>query len=174
MRLVKKIYDIMGLVSEWSSKVVMWLILVLIIIICYDVIMRYVFNAPTIWQFHVSFMTLATLIALGWAYVYYSGGNVRVDLIYAKFPIKAKLIIDIFFTLVFFFPTFFMLAYAYVTDAWYAFSIKEAVKEHGIFYPITWPYKTLVALGFSLLWLQGVTTFVKDLLTLVKGGKEPW
>ena len=174
MRFLKKIYDGIGRISELATKTVMWTLIVLIIIICYDVMMRYVFNMPTIWQFHVSYMILASIVAMGWAYLYYIRGNVRVDLIYVKFPPMMKLIIDVFFTVVFFLPLFFMLAYEFVDDAWYAYSINEAVKEHGIFYPITWPYKSLVALGFCLLWVQALATFMEDVLTLAKGGKKPW
>lgn len=174
MKFIKRIYNGVGLVSEWSTKSVMLLVIVLIIIISYDVMTRYIFNAPNQWQFVTSYMILGSFVAIGFAYVHYLRGHVRVDLIYVKFPPKVKLIIDIFFTLVFFFPLFFMLAYEFVDDAWYAYSIKEVVKEHGIWYPITWPYKTMIALGFVLLWLQGLANFTKDVMALTKGGKEPW
>lgn len=174
MRFIKKIYDTVGLVSEWSINAVMGLVVVLIVIISYDVMTRYVFNTPNQWQFVTSYMILGSFVAIGFAYVHSLRGHVRVDLIYVKFPAKVKLIIDIFFTLVFFLPLFFMLGYEFVDDAWYAFSIQEVVKEHGIWYPITWPYKTFIALGFVLLWLQGLAIFMKDVITLAKGGKEPW
>lgn len=174
MRLIKKIYDGIGLLSEWSAKAVMGLIVVVIIIISYEVTMRYAFNAPTPWHYVTSYMLLAVFVAMGWGYIHYLGGHVRVDVIYVKFPPKVKLLIDVFFAIVFFLPLLFMLAYVFVGDAWYAYSINEKVKEHGIWYPITFPYKTLVALGFCILWLQGVAKFVRDAISLFKGGKEPW
>lgn len=173
MRIIKKIYDGIGLVSEWVGRVAMWLVIVLIVIITYEVMMRYLFNAPTIWSFDLGYMFLATLAALGFAYVYYHRGNVRVDVIYIKFSPKTKLIVDIVFTIAFFFPLFFMLALVFVQNAWYAYSIKEIV-AWGCWSPLTWPYKTMIALGFSLLFLQGIATFLKDVMALAKGGKEPW
>ena len=173
MKIIKKIYDGVGLVSQWLGRLVMWLVVVLIVIITYEVMMRYLFNAPTVWSFDLGYMLLATLAALGFAYVYYHRGNVRVDVIYTRFSPKGKLIVDVVFTLLFFFPLFFMLVYVFLKDAWYAYSIKEIV-PWGCWFPVTWPYKTMIALGFGLLLLQGTATFLKDVAALIKGGKEPW
>ena len=174
MKLSKRIFDILGKISEWSAKTVMWLVVVLIVIVSYDVLMRYIFNAPTNWQFVLSYMLFATSVALGWAYVHYLGGNVRVDILYAKFPIRTRLIIDTLFTLIFFFPSFSLLSFVFIRDAWYAYSIAEKVTFHGTWYPITWPYKTAIALGFCLLFLQGIANFLKDVISLAKGGEKPW
>lgn len=173
MRVIKKIYDGIGLLSEWSGKVARWVVFVLILAITYEVVMRYVFNAPTIWVFDVSYMLYAVLCSLGFAYVYYHGGNVRVDIIYVRFSPKGKLIIDIVFTLIFFFPLYFMLTAIFAQDVWYAYQIKETTMR-TFFYPLTWPYKTLIAVGFGLLCLQGIATFLKDVIALAKGGKQPW
>lgn len=173
MRVIQKIYNGMGLVSEWSGKVVSGLIVLLIICIAYDVALRYIFNAPTIWSFSVSYMLGGAFAAIGLCYVYYHGGNVRIDIIYSRFSPKGKLIIDIFFTFFIFFPLFFTLAKLFIQDALFSYSTHEVGYE-SVLYPVLWPFKTLLALGFSLLFLQGIATFVKDVMALVKGGKEPW
>jgi len=54
MSVIKKAYDGMGLVSEWTGRAVMALVAVLIVSICYDVFARYLFNAPTIWSYTLS------------------------------------------------------------------------------------------------------------------------
>jgi len=174
VKLSKKVFDLLGKVSEWSARIVMWLVILLIIIVSYDVLMRYMFNAPTKWQFVLSYMLFATSVALGWAYVHYVGGNVRVDVLYTRFPTRVKLIIDTLFTLIFFFPSFSLLSYVFIRDAWYAYSIGEKVTFHGIWYPITWPYKTAIALGFCLLLVQGIAIFLRDMISLAKGGGKPW
>ncbi len=40
--------------------------------------------------------------------------------------------------------------------------------------PITWPYKMVIAVGMVFLLLQGIATFLKDIMVLSKGGNEPW
>ncbi len=173
MSIIQKIYDGIGLVSEWTGKAARWLIVIIIIAITYDVFMRYALNAPTNWSWCLSYMLGASFLALGLAYTYYHRGNVRIDIIYSRFSPKTKLVIDVFFTLLFFFPLFFILIRIFIQDAWFAYSIRQ-IDNNSVWYPITWPFKTAVALGFCLLFLQGIATFVKDVTALVKGGKEPW
>ncbi|MBA7626731.1 hypothetical protein ES703_34186 [subsurface metagenome] len=173
MRVIKKIYDGIGLLSEWSGRVARFVIIILIVIITYEVMMRYVFNAPTFWQFDISCMLEATFACVGFAYLHYHRGHVRVDVIYTRFSPKGKLITDIVFTLIFFFPLYFLLTMVFIKDALFAYEIQETTMR-TYWYPITWPYKSLVALGFSFLCLQGIATFLKDVMALAKGGKEPW
>jgi len=159
--------------SERIAKVVSWLVALLILSICYDVFMRYLFNAPTNWSFALSYMMGAALSALGLAYVHSVGGNVRVDIIYNKFSPKMKLILDLFFTIIFFFPLYGLLAYYFGVNTWHAFVIKR-YDINSIWYPVVWPYMTAITLGFAFLFLQGIATFLRDLRTLMKGGAEPW
>ena len=173
MRVIQKIYNGIGLVSEWSGKVVMFLVVVLIVTIAYDVFMRYLLNAPTIWSYTLSYMLGTSIIALGLPYVYYHNANVRIDIIYSKLPPKGRLILDIVLTIGLFFPLIFLLIKVFGQDTWEAYLCHEVATE-SVWYPILWPFKTVVTLGFVLLFLQGITTFTKDVISLAKGGKEPW
>lgn len=173
MKAIQKVCNGINLLSEWSGRAVRWLLVPLIISIAYDVFMRYVFNAPTIWSFSLSYMLGGTVEMIGFAYVLYHRGHVSVDLIYAKFPKKIKLIINVVFTAIFFLPLFFMLSKVSVEHAYWSCSVNEIATE-SVWYPIVWPFKIAVALGFCLLFLQGVSNFLKDITTLVKGGGEPW
>ena len=159
--------------SERIAKVTSWLVALLIVSICYDVFMRYLFNAPTIWSFALSYMMGAALSALGLAYVHSVAGNVRVDIIYNKFSPKVRLLIDLFFTIIFFFPLYGLLAYYFGVNTWHAFVIKR-YDINSIWYPVVWPYMTAITLGFVFLFLQGIAIFLRDLRSLMKGGAEPW
>lgn len=173
MKIIQKICDGMSLVSEWSAKLVMWLVLVLIVSIVYEVIVRYVFNSPTSWSFVLSYMLGAIIVAMGLAYIHSIDFNVRIDVIYARFSPRGKLIVDLFFTLFYFFPLAFLLIKVFSQGALFAYSVKEKAFE-STWYPVTWPYKSILTLGFILLLLQGIATFVKDIMSLVKGTKQPW
>jgi len=173
MKILQNIYKGMGLVSQWSGKIVSYVVLALIVSITFEVMMRYVFNAPTNWSFSLSYMMGGAISAVGLAYVFLYKTNVRVDVFYSRFSPKGKLVVDIIFTCIFFFPLFFMLAWVFGKDALYSFSIHETATE-STWYPILWPYKTVLALGFSLAFLQGIANFIKDVLALAKGGEEPW
>jgi len=173
MRVIKKLYNGIGVVSEWSGKVVMFLVVVLMVTIAYDVFMRYLLNAPTIWSYSLSYMLGSTIIALGLPYVYYHNANVRIDIIYSKLPQMGRIILDVVLTVVLFFPMIFLLIRVFGQDAWAAYLCGEVAMD-SIWYPVLWPFKMVVSLGFVLLFLQGIATFIKDVVSLTEGGKQPW
>jgi TRAP-type mannitol/chloroaromatic compound transport system permease small subunit len=96
-----------------------------------------------------------------------------VDVIYSRFSPKGKLIVDILFTLFFFFPLIIMLINAFWHEVLHSYQVKEEVWM-AAWHPILWPVKAMVTLGFCLLLLQGIATFLRDVMALVKGGNEPW
>ncbi len=173
MKIIQKIYDGISAASEWSGKTSRWLILIIIGTIFYDVFSRYIFNNPSTWSWALSYMLGACFIAIGFAYTYYHEGNPRIDIIYAKLSPKKKLVIDIFFTLFLFLPLFFFLGKLFIEDALLAYSVSERDISSS-WLPLTWPFKAGMAVGFILLFLQGTVTFVKNVIALANGGKEPW
>jgi len=173
MRAIKNICNGIGLVSEWSSRIAVCLIIVLIVIINYEVVMRYIFNAPTLWSHVLSYLVGAVLATMGLAYVWHHNANVRIDVIYSRFSLKGKLLVDIIFTLIFFFPCIIMLINAFGQEVLHSYQVKEKVWM-AAWYPVLWPVKAMVTIGLGLLLLQGIATFLRDVMALVKGGKEPW
>jgi len=173
MRVIQKLCDRIGIVSEWSGRIIGFLMIVLVLNIVYDVFARYVFNAPTIWSYGLSYMTGTAIIAMGMCYVYYHHANVTIDIIYSRLPLKGRLMIDVGLTLLCFFPLVLMLTKVWAQETWQSYVLKEVAGE-TIWYPPLWPIKLVVTVGFGLLFLQGLATFVHDVISLVKGGKEPW
>ena len=173
MQVLQRFCEGMGRVSVWTGRGVSFLLPVLILSIVYEVLSRYAFNSPTDWSFTISFMIGTVIIALGLCYLHQERGNVRVDLFYNHFPRKVQLGLDISLTVALFFPLTFMLTRVWVLDTWHAFVVGE-VPVTGIFYPLLWPFKALITIGFALLFLQGLANFIKDVASLAKGGEEPW
>jgi len=170
---LRKFYEGVSWISETSGRLVSYLLVLLVLNIVYDVFARFVFNAPTIWSYMLSCMTGTAIISLGMCYVLYHNANVRVDIFYARLPLKAKLIVDLVVTAFVFFPLTFMLTRVWAIDAWHSWVIKE-ISAETIWYPPLWPIKTIITIGFALLFLQGVAIFVRDLVWFRRGGERPW
>jgi TRAP-type mannitol/chloroaromatic compound transport system permease small subunit len=96
-----------------------------------------------------------------------------VDIISMRFPAKTRAILEVVFTILFFFPLFYILTKLFVQDAFFALATNQ-VDNTSAWSPITWPYKMVIAAGMVFLLLQGTATFLKDVLILRKGGGEPW
>jgi TRAP-type mannitol/chloroaromatic compound transport system permease small subunit len=169
MKIIQRLIEGVGFASDQSGKLVSWINIVLVITISYDVMMRYIFSAAADWSYTLSYMLGATMFCIGQGYVQRIDGHVRVDLLYAKFSPKTKRILDLVFTILFFLPTFFMVSRALWIDFLYAYNVKEKAIE-STWYPITWPYKLLIAMGLTLFFIQGFVRFIQDLRALAKGG----
>ena len=156
------------LVVENVGKLVSWIIIVLIGAITYDVIMRYAFSAPTIWSFDVSYMLGGTLMLMGLSYAHMRKSHVRVDVIVKSFPPRVRLILELLFTIVFFFPLMAVLlqiSYVRMVDSWV---IKE-VSRLGMWHPSMVPFRIMMFAAFVLLALEGLVQFVANIRRMAKG-----
>ena len=148
--------------SEWSGKAVAWMIIPLFLSLTYEGIARYLFNAPTLWAYDVSYMLYGALFMLGAHYTLMRGAHIRTDMLWEKFSPRTKGRIDTIAYIFFFFPAMFLLFYASVDEAWHAFQMGE-LSEQTAWRPYLWPFKAVVPLTSLLLMIQGVSELLKSL-----------
>jgi len=163
---VKTIVKVIDSISEYSGRVVSWACIILFVEVCYDVIARYVFNAPTMWSYETSCMLGITIATLGWAYTHKHHGHIRVDLFYEPMSPRNKAIVDIVCGLTFF-PAFILLAYFAALHMLSAWSMNEVLSD-TFWYPPAGPIKTVVFLGMCLFILQGLAQFIRDLYLVIR------
>ncbi|MGZ8203425.1 MAG: TRAP transporter small permease subunit, partial [Burkholderiales bacterium] len=51
--------------TDTTGTWVAWLNLPLVLVVCYEVIARYAFSAPTLWSFDLTYMLYGTIFMLG-------------------------------------------------------------------------------------------------------------
>src|SRR3982751_398517 len=154
VRIIDKFTDTTGM---WIA----WLNLPLVFVVAWEVIARYVFNAPTLWSFDVTYMLYGTIFMLGCAYALHKGAHIRTDFFYEKWTARTKGMVDSISYLVFFFPSLIMLLAASGSEAWYAYTIHET-SEQTPWRPILWPYKSVVPATCVLLMIQGISETIKS------------
>jgi TRAP-type mannitol/chloroaromatic compound transport system permease small subunit len=148
--------------TDRIGSTIAWLNVPLALIVTYEVVMRYVFDAPTIWVFDVTYMLYGTIFMLGAAYALHKGAHIRTDFFYEKWSAKTKGMVDSISYLVFFFPSLIMLLFASGNESWYSFTIHET-SEQTPWRPILWPYKSVVPLTCIFLMVQGISETLKSL-----------
>lgn len=156
------------LCSEWIGHAVMLTFIPMILGGAYEVIARYVFNAPTSWATDVTFMANGTMYMLGAAYALLKGAHVRTDMFYDKFSDRAKGLIDLVTYLVFFLPVMAVIFFISVDDAWRAYEIGER-SNAGLWQPILWPFRAVIPLTAVLLFAQGISEMLKSLWAVKVG-----
>jgi TRAP-type mannitol/chloroaromatic compound transport system permease small subunit len=157
IRMVRTIDRFTDTTGVWIA----WLNLPLVVVVAWEVIARYAFNAPTIWSFDVTYMLYGTIFMLGAAYALHKGAHIRTDFFYEKWSDRTRGVVDSISYLVFFFPSIIMLLVASWGEAWYAYTINE-VSEQTPWRPILWPYKGVVPLTCVLLLIQGISETIKS------------
>lgn len=140
------------------------LALPLLFVVVFEVVMRYIFNAPTIWGFEATTFLYGIHFILGLAYCDILGGHVKVDVFTTLLPIKSQSIIGILTNLVFFMPAMILMTIA----SWkYALnSIMQGELNPTSWAPPVYPIKTLMALGFSFLLIQGFSNLIHNIRVL--------
>jgi TRAP-type mannitol/chloroaromatic compound transport system permease small subunit len=148
--------------TDRVGVLVAWLNLPLVLAVSYEVIARYLFSAPTIWVFDVTYMLYATIFMMGAAYALHKGAHIRTDFFFERWTTRTKGVIDSVAYLVFFFPSLLLFLVVSGDEAWYAFKISET-SEQTPWRPILWPFKTVVPATCLLLIIQGVSETLKSL-----------
>src|SRR2546422_577618 len=108
--------------TDTTGTWIAWLNVPLVLAVAYEVIARYLFNAPTIWSFDVTYMLYGTIFMLGCAYALHKGAHIRTDFYYEKWSDRTRGMVDSISYIVFFFPSIIMLGVASGSEAWYALS----------------------------------------------------
>ena len=148
--------------TDWTGTFVSWLSVPLVGAVAYEVTARYLFNAPTIWAFDVTYMLYGTLFMLGAAYALHKGAHIRTDFFWEQFSTRTKGWIDTISYLAFFFPGLGALLFISSHEAYYAWQINET-SDQSAWRPILWPFKGMVALACLLLLIQGFSELLKSL-----------
>lgn len=148
--------------TDATGTVISWLAIPLIFSICYEVIARYFFNAPTEWAFDVSAMLYGSLFMLGAAYALHKGAHIRTDFFWERWSIRTKGRIDAVAYVVFFFPALLTLLVISAGEAHYSWSIGET-SEQTPWRPLLWPFKSVVPITCLLLLVQGISEMIKSI-----------
>jgi len=155
-KFVQKIERISELVGKGES----WAVIALIVSICYEVIMRYAFRAPTLWSFDISYMLGGSMYVLGLAWVLRDDGNVRVDIISSRFSPRRQLYIQLIFTAILLFPISILLFKISLQQAIRSWSVLEKA-SYTVWYPPIYPLRTIVCVAIFLWLLQGIAKFYR-------------
>jgi TRAP-type mannitol/chloroaromatic compound transport system permease small subunit len=160
----EKISQYIDYISAIAGKLSGWITSLLVIIICSDVFMRYVFNTTKTWVIELEWHLFGLVFLLGAAYTFQKDRHVRVDLFYSKFSTKTKNWIDLLGTLLFLLPWCFVIiisAWDYAANSFY---FREGSPNPGGL-PARYVIKFAICMGFALLLLQAFSLIIKILIS---------
>ena len=164
-KLFKSIANFADTVNEVIGRVTAWLTTSLVILVCYDVAVRYIFNATQAWIMELEWHLFALIFLLAAGYALKHNRHVRVDLFYANYSKKDKAQTDLIGTLVFLIPWCIVIIVFASKFAYASFLDNEGSPNPGGL-PARYLIKYSVVLGFTLLLLQAFGELSKSILAL--------
>ncbi|MDA3790383.1 MAG: TRAP transporter small permease subunit [Desulfobacula sp.] len=166
MVLVKQVIGFINTLNEKIGRVLCFSLVVIMLIQVMDVVLRYVFNNPTIWAMDTNTMLFTGASMLAGAYALKHDTHVRLDILYRKLSHKIKTILDMITGLIAMVAICFVIWKGLESFLW---AWKMNQHSHSYWAPPMWPVKLCLPLGGILLLLQ----FISRLLTLFVSLKEP-
>tara|TARA_B100001057_G_scaffold490158_1_gene577844 strand:- start:410 stop:988 length:579 start_codon:yes stop_codon:yes gene_type:complete len=151
------------------GKAFSWCIVILCLGTCYEVLMAYVFNKPTLWNFDFSLQMYGAIFMMAGAYTLSTQAHVRGDVLYRLMKTRTQAKLDLILYIIFFFPGVLALTFYGLDYAGLAWKIKETSWNSPAQIQI-YMAKSLIPLSGLLLTLQGVAEVFRC-LNCLKSGK---
>ncbi len=167
-----RILHLIDSLSAWSGKTFAWCIMILTLSTCYEVFVRYVLNAPTVWAFDMSVQMYGALFMMAGAYALSQDAHVRGDVVYRLMPLKWQAGIDFVLYLTFLIPGALCLVYYgyhYAADAWFYKEVSWSSPARIQIYF----FKTLIPISGLLLLFQGIAEAVRCIQCMRDGRWPP-
>jgi len=154
--------------NEWVGKTICYMVPGISVLVVLEVIMRYFFNAPSVWNNELVQMLFGGYGMLAGGYVLLKGGHVSVDILYSRFSTRGRALLDIITSpmLFIFCGVLFIYGLSYAME-----SVMEMEHTHSAWNPPLYPVKITLPLGVFLVLLQGGAILVRNFVTYFHGEK---
>lgn len=160
---------IISKMNQAIGRIVAPIILLIMIFVMWEVLGRYIFNAPTTWSNEVNQYLQCALVMLGAGFTLANYAHTRVDIVHSRLSQRARARVEVLtgvLVLVFAIP----MTYYGSIIAWEAFESGEtSVSAAQI---VLWPSQVVVPIGAVLLAVQGLANAAVALRHLRGGHAE--
>jgi TRAP-type mannitol/chloroaromatic compound transport system permease small subunit len=155
----------------WIGRSFAWGIFILTAAVMYEVIMRYFFNAPTLWAFDFTIQMYGAVFMMGGASAMSTKTHVKADMYYNRLSEKGQAILDLILFIFFYAPGVFALTYAgyfYAKKAWIVHETSwNSPAQIQIYFS-----KSLIPIAGLLLLIIGISEIFRCIIC-IKTGKWP-
>ena len=144
------------------GRIAMYLLFAIMAILLWSSVTKFA-KIPALWTLEMAQFTLVAYYLLGAPYSMQLGANVRMDLMYARMPLRRQAAWDI---VTVFFLLFYLgvMLWGAVDSTLYSLSINE--RAPSAWRPPLWPIKIIITVSFALMILQAFAHLIRDIAIL--------
>ncbi len=156
-------------INIWAGKVSSYVVWLLVLMMSYEVVSRYLFNAPTVWSGELCQYGMCFASLLGGGYALIKDQHVRVDIVFRYFNFKTRAVLELatWWVVVIFLLVLSWKGGELTIDAYLGDERSMTLLELPMFYSLS-----LVPLGSALLLIQVIARMVRNVLNLLMGHEE--
>lgn len=167
--MIKNIINSIDILNETIGRAASWLVLAMVLLICYDVTMRYSFHQGSVALQELEWHLFALIFLLGSAYTLKHNNHVRVDILYQSQYLsnKHRAMVNILGIILFLIPFCVLIlitTWPFVENAYYY--LEGSPDPGGL--PYRYLLKGSILVAFTLLILQGLAELLRNYLILTK------
>ena len=166
---LRKIFGIIDYINEHLSNLASLLFVPMTLIAVYEVIMRYLFNRPTIWAWDVNVQLFAVIVVFGAGNTLLQKGHVVMDIFILRLSEKKRLIINMAVYIIFIAT---MAIVVWQCGIFAHRSIEIGERTSTLLSPPIYPLKTGIFIGVALFWLQAISLFIKDMVEFAETSRK--
>ncbi|WP_213683568.1 TRAP transporter small permease subunit [Roseicyclus sp.] len=161
---MKLLFKAVDTLNTGVGKAVSLLIWAGIVVLCYEVVARYIFGQPTLWAHGYTQRIFGAYFVLVGAYTLIRGDHVRVDLLLNTGGPRRRAALDFvnFAFLVIWGAVLSWEAFWFFEDSWRFNEVDESALRHPM-----WPIKLAMFVGVALITLQGVIEMIRSLILFI-------
>ena len=149
------------------GSLVMYLALVMMALLLFASLTRYVFNVPFVWIIEMAQFLMAAYYILGGGYSMQLDAHVRMDVLYERWRPRTRAFMD---SITAFFLVFYLAVMVYGGWSSSAYSLKYNQANYSAWAPPMAPIKIIMTVGIVLMLLQAIAIFFRDVAKVT--GKE--
>ena len=169
MKIIKAYINFIDKLNEKIGSLTSWLTALLVLVVSYDVMVRYVFGESSVGLQELEWHLFALIFLVAAAYTLKMDDHVRVDVFYTKFSPKKQALVNFLGSIIFLIPFCLLVIYSSQDFVSLSFRIGETSPDAGGL-PARYILKAFIPISFFLLLLQGLALALKSFLQLK--GKE--
>jgi TRAP-type mannitol/chloroaromatic compound transport system permease small subunit len=163
---LKLFCSIIDKIVMWTGKAASYMMPVLAFIVVYEVVARYIFDAPTIWAYDLSLFLFGYIAALGGAYAQQKKAHINVDILYLTVSPKVR---NIFNLISYSLGIFFLMVIFYVSIGKFNEAIQFDYRRQSEWAPAMWHFWVMLCIASSLFIAQLVRDMITEIYHLFTG-----
>ena len=162
---MKQLVRSIDALSRFCGKLAALTVVVLAVLMLYDVVLRYAFNAPTTWGNDLNAFLMGGAFVMSIAYAMSTDSHVRVDLFYTERTRHYLNYVDLIGLSLIILPFV-----AWITWGLFGYLLEGLrtgeLTGSGGWNPVVWPFRVVLVLGFAIFTIQIFAEIVKRIAAI--------